>query len=92
VGAPLLQHGAVFGDLVLPLLGRDQILGIDILKPDEHATHTRARCLLDEVWNLVTERVDLDREAAVNAFLFPKFVTFLYQGTHWITNCCLLCG
>ncbi|SAL07553.1 hypothetical protein AWB78_08629 [Caballeronia calidae] len=73
VGAPLLQHGAVFGDLVLALLGRDQILGIDILKPDEHATHTRARCLLDEVWNFVTERVDLDREAAVNAFLFPKF-------------------
>ena len=37
VGAPLLQHHAIFGDLVLALLGGDQILWVDVLEPDEHA-------------------------------------------------------
>ena len=37
VGAPLLQHLAIFGDLVLPLLGGDQVVGIDVLQPDEDA-------------------------------------------------------
>ena len=63
VVAPLLQHLAVFGDLVLPLLGGDQIVGIDVLEPDEHAPHAGLRRLLDEVRDLVAQRVDLDGEA-----------------------------
>ena len=69
VGAPLLQHHAIFGDLVLALLGGDQILGIDVFEPDEHAPDARRGRLLDEVRDLVAERVDLDGEADVDAFL-----------------------
>ena len=65
VVAPLLQHLAVFGDLVLPLLGGDEIVGIDVLEPDEDAAHAGLRRLLDEVRDLVAERVDLDGEADV---------------------------
>ncbi len=61
--APFLQHLAIFGDLVLSLLGRDQIVGIDVLQTDEHATHAGLRRLLDEIGNLVAQRVDLDRKA-----------------------------
>jgi len=35
--APFLQHGAIVGNLVLSLLGADQIVGVDVLEPDEHA-------------------------------------------------------
>ena len=69
MGAPLLQHDAIFGDLVLPLLGGDEILGVDVLKPDEDAPRSRLGRLLDEVRNLVAERVDLDGEAAVDALV-----------------------
>ena len=37
--APLLQHVPVFGDLVLVLLGGDEIVGIDVLQPDEDPAH-----------------------------------------------------
>ena len=63
VVAPFLQHLPVFGDLVLPLLGGNQIVRIDVLKPDEDAAHTSLRRLLDEVRDFVAERVDLDGEA-----------------------------
>src|SRR6202453_2744023 len=69
VRAPFLQHHPIFGDLVLPLLGGDEILGVDVLKPDEHAFDAGGRRLLDEVLDLVAERVDLDGEADVDAFL-----------------------
>ena len=65
VVAPFLQHLAIFGDLVLPLLGRDQIVGIDVLEPDEDAAHARFLRLLDEVRDLVAKRVDLDGEAEI---------------------------
>ncbi len=68
VRAPFLQHHPIFGDLVLALLGGDEILGIDVLKPDEHALDAGLRRLLDEVRDLVAERVDLDGEADVDAF------------------------
>ncbi len=61
--APFLQHLAVLGDLVLPLLGRDQIVGVDVLQSDEHPAHAGLRRLLDEVRNLVAKRIDLDGEA-----------------------------
>src|SRR5580704_6151212 len=69
MGAPFLQHDAIFGDLVLPLLGGDEILGVDVLKPDEDAPRSRLGRLLDEVRNLVAERVDLDGEAAADALV-----------------------
>ena len=49
VRAPLLQHLTVFGDLVLSLLGGDQIVRIDVFKPDEHAFDAGGGRLLDEV-------------------------------------------
>ncbi len=72
VRAPFLQHHAIFGDLVLPLLGGDQILGVDVLKPDEHALDAGLRGLLDEIGDLVAERVDLDGEADVDVVLFQR--------------------
>ena len=39
--APFLQHFAVLGDLVLALLGRDQVVRIDIFEPDEDAARRR---------------------------------------------------
>src|SRR5277367_1989565 len=69
MGAPLLQHDAIFGDLVLPLLGGDEILGVDVLKPDEDPPRSRLGRLLDEIRDLVAERVDLDGEAAVDALV-----------------------
>ncbi len=58
--APFLQHQAVFGDLVLPLLGGEKIVGIDVLKSDEDPVDAGARRLLDEIGNAMTKCVDLD--------------------------------
>ena len=60
--SPLLQHGAIFGDLVLVLLGSQQIVGIDVFEADEDAAHPGLGDLLNKVRNAVTQRVDLDRE------------------------------
>ena len=43
VRAPLLQHVAIIGDLVLAFLGADQIVRIDVLQPDEDAPHAGLR-------------------------------------------------
>jgi len=59
VPMPLLQHCAVFGDLVLPLLGRQEIVGIDVLQIDKDAPDTGPCRLLDEVRNSVAQRVHL---------------------------------
>ena len=40
---PLEQHLAVLGDLVLPLLGGDQTVGIDVFQADEHAGNAARR-------------------------------------------------
>ena len=40
---PGQQHLAVFGDLVLPLLGAAQVVRVDVLEPDEHALDAGAR-------------------------------------------------
>ena len=69
VRPPLLQHDAIFGDLVLPLFGGDEVLGVDVLKPDKDAPGPRLGRLLDEVRDLMAERVDLDGEAAMDAFV-----------------------
>ena len=67
--APLEQELAIVGDVVLLLLRRRQIVGIDVLKPDEHPLDARRHRLLDEAGNLVAGRVDLDDEARVDALL-----------------------
>ena len=69
---PFEQHLAVLGDLVLPLLGGDQIRRVDVLQPDEHAGDAGAARFLDEVRDLVAQRVDLDHEADVHAVLFAQ--------------------
>ena len=69
---PFEQHLAIFGDLVLPLFGGDQIRGVDVLEPDEHAGDAGALRFVDEVFDLVTQRVDLDHEADVHAVLFAQ--------------------
>ena len=63
VVAPFLQHLAVFSDLVLPFLGGNQIVRVDVLKPYENPPYACLRRLFDEIWNLVTERADLDGKA-----------------------------
>ena len=73
MGAPFLQHFPVVGDLVLPLLRRDQIVGIDVFEPDEDAAGSGPCRLLDEVGNLVAERIDLNGEPDVHALLDAQF-------------------
>ena len=63
--APFLNHFAILGDLVLPFLGGDQIVRVDIFEPDEDVANAGLRRLLDEIRNLVAERVDLDGEDEV---------------------------
>src|SRR5262249_8297931 len=60
---PGQQHPSIFGDLVLPFLGPREVVGIDILKTDEHARDTCAFRFLDEIRDLVAQCVDLDHEA-----------------------------
>src|SRR5215472_4232860 len=69
---PLLQHRAVFGDLVLALLGRKEIIGIDVLQADKDAANAGLRCLLDEVRDPVAQRVHLDRKADLQTFADPQ--------------------
>ena len=59
---PLLEHVAIFGDLVLALVGGEQIVRIDVLEPDEDPIDAGARGLVDEVRDPVAQRVDLDGE------------------------------
>ena len=70
---PGQQHVAIFGDLVLPLFGGQQIVGIDVLQPDEDAGYAGAFGLGDEIRDLVTQRVDLDQETHVHAVVFAQF-------------------
>ncbi len=58
-GVPCLQHGAVFGDLILAFLRALERVGVDVLQTDEHAIDARAAGLLDEAAHLVRHGVDL---------------------------------
>jgi hypothetical protein len=69
---PGQQHVAILGDLVLPLLRSEQIVGVDVLQPDEDAGDPGAFRLGDEIRHLVAHRVDLDEEAHVHAVLLPQ--------------------
>ena len=50
----------------------DQIVGVDILQPDEDSRDAGPFRLRYEVRDLVTKRVDLDQEAERDAMLFAK--------------------
>ncbi len=65
--APLEQKLAIVGNVVLLLLRRGQIIGVDVLEADEYSLDARRHRLLDEAGNLVAGRVDLDDEARVDA-------------------------
>ena len=66
---PLLEHVAIFGDLVLALVGGEQIVRVDVLEPDEGAHHPGALRLVDEIGDAVAERVDLDGEVGLEPLL-----------------------
>ena len=68
VVAPFLEQLAVFGDLVLPFLGGNEIVGIDILKSNEHMARAGLRSFLYEIRNLVAERVDLNGKDEIRKF------------------------
>ncbi len=70
--APGLEHLAILPDLVLPLLGAGKRFRIDVLKPDEHRVAARARRLLDEARNAVTQRVDLQQQADLEALVLAQ--------------------
>ena len=53
-------------------LAAEQILRVDVLQPDEHPPHAGLGRLLDEVRNAVAQRVHLDGEADVHAFLAQR--------------------
>ena len=63
---PGLQHLSIFGDAVLALLHLREIFRIDALEADEDVFAPRARRLVDEVRDLVRERVDLDQKDRFN--------------------------
>ena len=69
---PGLQHLAVFGDLVLALLGGQQVVRIDVLQPDEHAIDAGPARLVDEVRDAMALGVDLDDERDVDALVLAQ--------------------
>jgi len=66
-----LQHRAIFGNPVLALFGRQQIVGIDVLQTDEDSADAGMRSLLDKVRDPVTQCVHLDRKADLQAVADP---------------------
>src|SRR5215831_18610551 len=69
---PRQQHRAVFGDLVLPLLGGGEVVGVDVLETDEDAGHPSPLRFGDEVWDLMTQRIDLNHQTERDPLLFAQ--------------------
>src|SRR5215467_13242796 len=67
------QHLAIFGDLVLALLRRGEIVRVDIFQSNEHPRDAGPLCLRDEVFDFVAKAVDLDHQAERNPALLPEF-------------------
>jgi hypothetical protein len=59
---PRLQHRAVLGDPVLLRLRGDQIVGVDVLEPDEDAAHTGTARLLNKPRDQMAKGVNLNDE------------------------------
>src|SRR5215468_837224 len=70
--APHLQHFPIFGDLVLPLLGGDEIVRIDVLQPNKDPPHAGPGGFLDELRNLMAKGVDLDGESDIHPLALPQ--------------------
>ena len=66
------QHLAVFGDLVLALLGGCEIVRIDVLQADEDPRDACPLGLLHEVLDPVAQRIDLDHQAERDPVLLPQ--------------------
>ena len=71
-GAPGLQHLPVLADLVLPLLGVQQVAGIDRLQPNEDPRAAGTTAFFDEVRDAVGERVNLDQEAELRTLALAQ--------------------
>ena len=61
-----------YGDVILPFVGRRQILGVDVFQPEEYARATGANRFLDEAGNLVAHHVDLHRELNAQPLLLAQ--------------------
>ena len=68
-GVPRLQHLAVFGDLVLALLGGQQVVRVDVLQTDEHAVDAGPARFMDEVRDAMALGVDLDDQGELDALV-----------------------
>src|SRR5215470_3460089 len=69
---PSQQHFSIFSDPVLPLFGGGKVVRIDVLEADEHAGDACPLRLLDEIWDLVAQRVDLDHQAKADSVPLTK--------------------
>src|ERR1700677_720174 len=63
------QHPAVLGDLVLALVRGREVVGIDVFEPDEDPGDAGPLRLLNEIRDLVTQRVDLDHQPERDAVI-----------------------
>src|SRR5262249_41582552 len=66
------QHLAIFGDLVLALLRRGEIIRVDIFQSNEHPRDAGPLRFGDEVFDFVAKGVDLDHQAERNPILLPQ--------------------
>jgi hypothetical protein len=62
------QEPAVLGDLVLALLGAEEVLRVDVLEAEERGLDPGERAFLDEARDAVAQGIDLNREAEREAF------------------------
>src|SRR5262249_38718706 len=62
---PGQKHLAVFGNVVLLLLGSHQVVRIDVLEPDEHPPDTGPAAFVDEIRQSMAERIDLNDECGL---------------------------
>ena len=65
--SPHLQHAPVLGDPVLRLAGTHQTVRVDALQADEDSPHPCGTGLVNEVGDLVTERVDLNHQIELDS-------------------------
>ena len=70
---PLQQHVPVLGNFILFFPGPNQVAGVDVLEPDEHANHSGPRGLLDEVRKPVAHGIHLDHKPDIQPRLLAQF-------------------
>src|SRR5262245_33110366 len=77
---PGKQHLAIFGDLVLALLRRGEIIRVDIFQSNEHPRDAGPLRLRDEVFDFVAKGVDLDHQPERNPAVFPELDQAIEDG------------